>query len=108
MSAKDHLQHVRTAFNDPHDDATHAALEALEYLLTLRTDAEQAAEEFVARSKAKTESTDAVALGNAIHQDFADMLERVKLAREVASAWEKSGQRMTAACGKRIMEILGR
>lgn len=103
-----HLACVRASYDEPNSPTDVVNLEALEYLLSIRAEAEQAAEEFINRAKAKTKSTDAVALGNAIHQDFADMLSRMKLAREVVAAWEKSGQRLTAACGKRMMEILGR
>lgn len=104
-----HLARVNAAYDNPNSPTEMVCLESLEYLLGIRAEAEQAAQEFVDRAKAKTKSTDAIALGNAIHQDFADMLQRVKLAQEFALELEKDQvEPTTPRIGTRFLEILGR
>lgn len=103
-----HLARVRASYDEPNSPTDVVNLEALEYLLSIRAEAETHAQEFIDRSKAKTESTGPKAMREAIRQDFVDMLSRVKLAQEVAEMWETMHDKNLQACGRRILEILGR
>lgn len=104
MKASEHLEAVRSTMNNEScSPAEYRALEALEFLLEPLAEAEKPAKTWKESAK-----PNALTMGEAIHQDMADVLARVKEAREVAAMWEKLNSDDVKACGRRMLEILGR